>query len=138
MLGSKIFIDFMKYSFEVSIQKLKTELSQYISMPNNLVQHVNGVNSAPTPNNNESSGKHFDEIVKWNESDVEKWINEKKFHSDIVENVFPCNGAVLYQYFLIQKDTPEFFYQSLSGNKHTSLKYIAAFQVELKMLFNSF
>lgn len=149
MIGSKFFIDFIKYSFDTSMQKLLPEIFKYYdsnnstmikqeSLDEQLIDTINTVQSS-SDNSHSSDFLNENEIGKWSEKDVKKWLNEKKINSDIVKNVFPCNGAILYQYFLMQKEAPEFFYQSLSTaeNKRISLKYVAAFQVELKLLFKN-
>jgi hypothetical protein len=75
-------------------------------------------------------------IENWSESDVEKWLDEKKIHRVICENVKPSDGKILSQLYLMQNSAPEFFYSSISSNdKKLATREVALFAYELKKLF---
>lgn len=72
--------------------------------------------------------------LDWNESQVEKWLSEKGV-SAVYEILKPLDGKVLYQLYLVQMHTPEFFYKSLTKNEIIDIKVIAYFTLALKELF---
>ena len=93
----------------------------------------------PTQLINATSGKdkekeELKEAYDWDESKVELWFKEKGFES-FFETLKPLNGKVLYQLFLLQRHTPEFFFKSLSRNDALDLKSIALFSSSLYDLF---
>jgi len=77
-------------------------------------------------------------VIGWSEKDIQKWFDEKKFNSNLMENLKPdVNGKVLFQMFQILQSTPEFFYTSLrsDSNNKLFLKDVAIFSFELSALF---
>ena len=77
--------------------------------------------------------------LNWSEADVEKWCMEKKIHPNIELHLKPCNGQLLYEFFLIKIESPDFFYRSLAINKSNSkpvlIRDVAIFSLELKKIF---
>ena len=78
--------------------------------------------------------------LNWSESDVEKWFLEKKIHSNIELHCKPCNGQLLYEFYLIKVESPDFFYRSLAINKNNNkpvlIRDVAIFSLELKKIFS--
>jgi hypothetical protein len=133
ILGSKIYIDFTKYNFEECIRRLKQEIIQINNQ--NILTANDSISKDPVKNNNNSSINDTKKIENWNEKQVDDWLNEKKIHPVIVENVRPSNGKLLSQLFSMQQEAPEFFYSSISSNKQIVTREIAHFAFELKTLF---
>ena len=75
-------------------------------------------------------------ILKWTESEVEKWLLEKGIHPNIELHLKPCDGQLLYEFYLIKKESPDFFYRSLAINKSNCkpvmIRDVAVFSLELK------
>jgi len=79
--------------------------------------------------------------LNWNESDVVSWCKEKGIHPNIEHHISPCTGLLLYEFFLIKNESPDFFYRSLAINKNNTkpvmIRDLAIFSLELKKIFNS-
>ena len=73
-------------------------------------------------------------VNEWSETDVRDWLEEKKIHPVIIENIVPSNGQILLQLHEMLATCPEFFYTSLSSNKTIKTRETAAFAIELKNL----
>ena len=95
------------------------------------VDKPNGTGTKPPVDNKTTSSK----TLEWSETSVEKWLNEKKINPIIIRNVYPCNGQILNQLFVMQREAPEFFYKSISSNELIPTRDIAFFSLELKQLF---
>ena len=85
--------------------------------------------------------KNINEI-NWSEIEVENWCKEKSIHPNIENHLKPCNGKLLYEFFLIKNESPDFFYRQLAISKMSSTKPVmirdlAIFTLELKKIFNS-
>ena len=77
-------------------------------------------------------------IFKWTEGDVEKWLADKKIHPNIELHLKPCDGHLLYEFYLIKKESPDFFCRSLAISKShfkpVYIRDIAVFSLELKKI----
>lgn len=77
--------------------------------------------------------------INWSESECYKWFQEKKIDENIIKNLSPCDGRILYELFLIKTETPEFFYKSIGllnhSYKSSTLRDVALFSYELKKIF---
>ena len=140
ILGSKIFVDFTKYEFDVAMARLKNEIARHgpTKPPSDpAVAPVTTTTSKPpeTVAKPPEPEKTKNPVLSWTDKQVKKWLTDNKFHAVIIENVYPCTGEILHQYYLMKTETPEFFYQCLTGGKQLTLKYLAAFIVELTRLF---
>ena len=80
---------------------------------------------------------HINE-VSWNEAQVSTWLRKKQIHANIVRLIEPCDGQLLYELFVIKRESPDFFYKSLSLNINwpTVLRDLAIFSLDLKRLFS--
>ncbi len=79
--------------------------------------------------------------LDWSEVEVEKWCKEKLIHPNIENHLKPCNGKLLYEFFLIKNESPDFFYRQIAINKSSTkpvlIRDIAIFTLELKKIFSS-
>jgi hypothetical protein len=79
--------------------------------------------------------------LNWNESEVISWCKDKGIHPNIEHHISPCTGLLLYEFFLIKNESPDFFYRSLAINKNNTkpvmIRDLAIFSLELKKIFNS-
>jgi hypothetical protein len=80
---------------------------------------------------------HINELG-WDEAQVSTWLRKKRIHGNIVRLIEPCDGQLLYELFVIKRESPDFFYKSLSLNINwpTVLRDLAIFSLELKSLFS--
>ena len=78
--------------------------------------------------------------MSWSEVEVENWLNEKRIHPNIEHHLKPCDGSLLYEFYLIKKEAPDFFYRSLAINKNNFkpvlIRDVAVFSLELKKIFS--
>ncbi len=68
--------------------------------------------------NNSNSNNDDGNVENWNESKVHEWLKSKKIHSTIIQNLIPCNGKLLTQFYSMLNNAPEFFYKSISSDHH--------------------
>lgn len=142
ILGSKIYIDFVKLDYEEAMRRLKFEIKSYL---NKAFPHRDSLIKEDDlkKKENENTTKETDKktgeplALSWTEKDVKHWLKEKKIHSKIVANVFPSNGQVLRQLVQIQSEAPEFFYKSISSKMAVPTRDVAIFAHELKNLFST-
>lgn len=127
--GSKIFIDFTKFEFSESIRRLLIEIKHCVEEDN---RRSSSIITEPVVRIEPKETNH---CIDWTEIDVSKWLREKEIHQIIVENVYPCNGRVLYQLYKMQCEAPEFFYKSISSKYGIPTRCIAHFAIELKDIF---
>lgn len=78
-------------------------------------------------------------VLNWSEQNVQNWFIEKglTMHKSIVENFKKCDGKLLYEFYLIKKEAPIFFYEKMFStcNEQFPLKDYTYFSKELKDLF---
>jgi hypothetical protein len=166
ILGSKIFVNFTRYEFNECIRRLKVELDAVLKnvKPDelNLPEKIEKITSIPVGASQTQENKHVKQIVdhvaknnnrevlintniqnkteyKWTEKEVEEWLKKIDLHPSIVANIKPCDGKILFELYLIKKESPEFFYRSLSANfvrKPVLLRDLAIFSNELRKIFS--
>ena len=136
ILGSKIYIDYTKYSFEECSSRLQKELKNY-----------DPVNVLTTVSNNSSAVKKDIENISaptkiitssWTQDQVVDYFKSKKVNDLIIENLMPCDGRLLDQLYRTLKEVPEFFHSILRADSKASLRDIVFFTTELRQLFNDF
>jgi hypothetical protein len=75
--------------------------------------------------------------TEWSETEVDAWVEEKKFPQSIIESVRPSNGKLLYSMFKMSESAPESFYASLNKKDASlTLRDLVFFSTELKNLFS--
>jgi hypothetical protein len=73
----------------------------------------------------------------WTENDVENWMISKKINENIGNALKPCDGKLLYEFYLMKSKTPDYFNESiLTGNTTFSLRDYAIFSKEINDLFS--
>jgi hypothetical protein len=73
--------------------------------------------------------------LEWTEQEVKKWSEEKKIPDAIKEKILPCDGKLLNQFYLMQIQAPEFFFSAMSEDGRITIKELAKFLYELKLIF---
>ncbi|CAF0894381.1 unnamed protein product [Brachionus calyciflorus] len=123
VISDKIFVNFMKYSFEECIQRLEGEI-------NTITNKEVSINK----NGNEKKS-----ISSWDESQVNEWFINNKIDMKIYEKFLPFNGVILQQLYEMRRDAPEFYYQSIKfkDTEQIDLNSIMNFTHLLKTLFES-
>lgn len=125
ILGSKIYIDTTKYEFDECIKRLLKELD-------NLLGSENGTDiKKPTVIENNKP-----KLRNWSQLQVEKWLNEKKFHLAIISSLNNSNGVILYKIFKMYTKMPQFVCKKLVNESNNELKLtdLAYFIFELEKL----
>lgn len=140
-----MFVNFKKYSFEECMRRLMAEISTVFKKAKNSTEIIPKIEEnidskkKTVEHRGELKGKPpgKEEKISWSEKDVENWLNEKKFHQSIIDNIKPCTGKTLYQMYLILQAAPEFFYCAMrtDSNNNIHLKDLASFSFELAALF---
>jgi hypothetical protein len=131
IMGDKIFINYMKYSFEECTKRLMNELSKAIPVTGD----PSKAHSVDTKMINTVVTTQQNTAFAWSENEVNVWFNDKNVDPGIVNALKPCNGELLHQLFLLQQEAPEFFYQSVSKNQQVGLRNVLLFACNLKKLF---
>ena len=130
---SNIFINYTQIEFNKCIELINFNLKA-------IEKKTLDLNVADDPNQFELNHASLNStVVKWEEKDVESWINEKQIRSSILDNIRPCNGELLYELFSIKMKAPDFFYETLMTSDNSvdqfTLRDYAVFFNELKKLF---
>jgi hypothetical protein len=74
---------------------------------------------------------------EWSKQDFDRWITDKKFDSTIASILSNMNGEHLEQLYLIYKQSPDYYFQSISHNGKIELTEVIKFTNELKKLFSA-
>ena len=117
ILGSKIYVDFNKYSYDECLKRVKHELKNIFEISELSLPNKHGLSEDKS-------------IENWTEIQVSEWFKNKKINCSICENLLPCDGQTLKQLFEIMKNAPEFFYFSISFDKQVPLRDVAYFAKE--------
>ncbi len=143
ILGSKMFINFRKYDFKECMRRLKNEVENiYKKNESQDLKPINSTNQTSHEANismisHDKPVNSINDKLLWSESDVNKWLESKNFQPNIIENIRPCDGKIIYQLYSILKNAPEFFYTAIrsDSNNKVVLRDIALFTYELNALF---
>ena len=127
---------------------IKAISENYVAAPysfeayNNSRVHMNGIFPSLTERRDKTVLTVMDynnaqpiRSLKWTEWQVRQWAIEKKFNQKLVESIMPCDGKVLEQYYMMMRNVPEFFFNSLNTKGLVSLRDSGYFASELKKLF---
>lgn len=132
ILGSKIFVDFTKYEFHECIRRLKHELKSIHDTVSDQGKSEQDGSSRVTQRPVTAASRR----LKWTDEQINTWLTEKEFNTSLVENISPCNSALLEQYYVMLNSVPEFFYNALvNKNSDIKLRDYAYFVCELRKLF---
>lgn len=144
ILGSKIFIHFMKYDFQECIRRLKMELVHHFTPIPIKIPQENNIDTKKTIINysqkiKEPQGQIVNKTkLDWTEEDVNKWLLEKNIHSGIIKMIQQCDGKLLHELFLIKNEAPEFFFDflHLNNSSEINIRDYAIFIKEFNKLFD--
>ena len=56
------------------------------------------------------------DVLSWSEQDTSEWLIQSGIHASIKEMLRPCDGRLLFKYYLIKKQAPSFFFDVLQRN----------------------
>ena len=136
MLGSKIYIDFTKYSFNEWSSRLQEKLQAIIAP-------TLQANEAPTCEANVAPALQANIVIShnlsasnWTQDQVVNYFRSKKVNVTIIENLMPCDGGLLEQLHRTLKEVPEFFHNMIHTDSKANLRDIVIFTTELRRLFN--
>jgi hypothetical protein len=150
IMGDKIFVNFTKYSFDECIRRLLQETSLSSGLKSNGTQYkaisVTGTSASVSidDTNRISSNQvqvkrsNSKSIHDWSVDLVNKWFQDNNINKTIIDSLSPCDGQLLAQVYDLNKQAPEFYYQSISANKSQSaipIRDILLFTMKLKKLF---
>jgi hypothetical protein len=133
ILGSKIFIDTNKYSFDECFEKIVKEI---YSITKNTVVSLN--TSANNITTKQTTRIEKPKALAWNSKEINNWLNEKKLNMFLMEKLKNYNGEILNHLFNFYKKSPEFFYEKIlsEANGKLDLFDLIQFTFELEKLFD--
>ena len=76
--------------------------------------------------------------IKLSETEVDKWLSDKKISQSIVKLIKPCDGELLYEFYKSIKQSPDFLYHSVTNtnnNDPVQIRDLVLFSLELRKLF---
>ena len=127
ILGAKIYVDFSKYSFDESINRLKKEINQSLSIKNVL-------NDAITKNQKSEMLSQQTSLSEWNKEMINNWLLENDIDSLIQAKLKNFNGEMLLELNELKKSAPDYFYNSFSSHVKPELESLIKFTCCLKKL----
>jgi len=131
ILGSNIYIDFIKYELNVGCKRLIKEIEETIAT----VKPIREKTTQSSGSQVASSCTAAARIESWSIKDVEDWLREKEIEQVIADNIHSADGKILCQIYKMQSNCPEFFYSSVSSNHQATMVQVAKFGYELSVLF---
>jgi hypothetical protein len=136
ILGSKIFVDFTKYSFDECTQRLMKEINNLVKLKllNHFRVEAKPINCLTQINNNNN---HTNEsVLLWSNDQIKQWLNKNSFDTKIINTLDNYDGKMLIKLNKIQKTAPEFFYSSLLVKFGNDLALLVQFSIALDELFS--
>jgi len=80
------------------------------------------------------------DVLLWSERRVSEWMEARNLSKRISTRIFPCDGNLLHELFLIRCEAPEYFHETLRntpGYKEFTLREFILLSKELRSLFYS-
>ena len=132
IIGDKIFIDFTKYTFDESFNRLvkQIQLNSKTCTSNPLPEMKNIKIEIKEPTNRGESAQN------WSPDDVKDWFHSHELHL-LHDSLKPIDGSTLHQLYELKVYTPEFFFKSMTKNDAVDVKSIAIFSNQLIKLFKN-
>ena len=126
VLGSKIFIDFMKYPFEESFAKLKHELKEYVRF-----EHVE-----PPKQTTPERPQQIVNLDEWRAEQVGRWLDENKISPLIAGQLASFDGPMLKELAIIQHAAPDSFFAMFTAKQQQQLSvhHLVSFSKALRKL----
>jgi hypothetical protein len=116
IMCDKIYIDFVKCSFDLCMNRLKNEIDSKIKY------------KIFSKNLNKPS-------LNMGEDDVKIWFKENEIDELIIKYLNKCDGLILKQLYDIKQTNPQFYDQSLSNIDGINMISILKFNAALEKLF---
>ena len=133
IISDKIFVDFTKYQFDDALSRLVNQIN-HLTFPKEKNESIENMIALEQPPANQESQIDSSKIIEsWSAESTEKWFNNKDL-SNLHTILKPIDGKVLEQLKMMQKHTPEFFFQSMAQMGSKNIKEIAVFSALLKEL----
>ena len=137
IMGTKIYVNFIKYNFEECIKRLKHEIDS-IKRNSKLLESLSEIKSEI--NSIEIENKFLevaksDSIEDWSEEKVKEWFIQNNLSLLIFENFKPCNGKILKQLYETKVAAPEIYFKTFKNIENFEFKNIMPFGVCLDDLF---
>jgi hypothetical protein len=132
IMSDKIYINFIKYTFEESIKRLLNQVSlMELKIYSKETKCETVVNTVKFESTEEEEG----DCKNWNRNEVKKWFESIGCLS-IYNKTVPKNGELLFELHEIQLNAPHFFYELVSLDKtNDDVKSMLVFSNGLKKLF---
>lgn len=131
IVGDKIFVDFTKYKFEESMNRLIKQIN--LNTATEPIQS-NQIKILPTEIKQEKA-KDLG-IKAWNNEQTKEWFTKNQLEH-LYNILSPINGRVLLQLYEIKQHAPEFFFKSLAKNDSIDVMSVAIFSDLLMELFEN-
>ena len=83
--------------------------------------------------------RRLGDVFEWAPLDVERWLTTKRISKDIAYEIRASDGRMLYQLYVMLKNSPDFFSSTVrNANRRVSPRDAALFSYELTNLFNDY
>ena len=151
LLGSRIFVDFSKYSFDEAMSRLKKELSQIFNqellttqtISNQLTTSIKSDQTQQLQSTNmivngtgETKPVENMTVKQWDNAKVKKWLSEIAVDRSISSELRNFDGEMLEELNSIREKASEYFYKSISKNNQVDLSQVTRFSKQLRKLFS--
>lgn len=142
-MGDRIYVNFVKYEFEESINKLKSQLSKIMPieiLDEKLIEKEEIVTKKDISNTETQESPpnpiqyQLNNIVCWSDDEVKAWFEDMNCLK-LYESLKPCNGELLKQLHEIWIHAPEFFYQFISLDNKLDRHTLLLFSNNLQKAF---
>lgn len=136
ILGSKIYINFAKYSFEEAARKLINEVKSFVGTNdenNDVDKSESGRNKLFNPTI--ITPIRSNKIDTWTNEDVHNWLENSNINNKIKNELKDFDGKLLRRLKTIKNESPDYFYKSISQNNNIDLLSIVYFTEQFETLF---
>lgn len=150
-MGSRIFVDFSKYSFDEAMSRLKKELSQIFnqellttqtistqlttSIKPDQTQQLQSTNMIVNGTGETKPVENMT-VKQWDNAKVKKWLSEIAVDRSISSELRNFDGEMLEELNSIREKASEYFYKSISKNYQVDLSQVTRFSKQLRKLFS--
>ena len=145
ILGAKIFIDFTKYTFDISMDKLKKEIMQEPSFKkfeqsknnwkvleqglksSSIVKYISQISSEASVLKVAVANTNSDTVVspkEWSKEKVQEWLSKHNINPEILSLVKDFNGEMICELNSIRTTASEYFYSSISKKNKIELNEV--------------
>jgi hypothetical protein len=133
ILGSKIFIHLMKYTFEECMKRLFAEITNVTHK-----EELSTIRMSEAPSRAyQSASKMNNAAIKWTQSQVKDWLEKKVGNQKLIKMMSEFDGTLLRQICVVRKEAPEYFYAEMKNTYKLDFFEVLKFTSELDNEFKN-